>query len=492
MPVTSHAVSRWRPALAACAIAILAGLAAPPGHAAVLSDTIGVYSEELDRANSADPATVAQAQHDAAIGLVRQPFAWSRIETAPGRLDFSVYDTVMVAAAGAGLAVLPVLVDPPAWRTTAPASGALRGMYPPSDPAAMGVLAAALVRRYGPGGGFWAAHPELPPAPIRSWQIWNEPNVRAFWATGPDPEAYVRLLGAVATAIRAADPGAEIVAAGLPQPDNGLTIADFIDRMYAAGAGGMFDTLAIHPYASSAAGVLELLRQVRLQLDGLGDPDRPIWATEFGWATGGPPVTVTTSESAHAALLRDTITLMQRARAALHLRGAVVFRWRDVAPNPGQLDIWPLHTGLLRLDGSAKPALDALRDAAGVWRQEPTPAQSLSLTGLAQLIKSSAKGRPPAVAGVSRRTLRIRRFISHGRLVVLVDVPPGGGNRRVRISYASVRNGRAIVRAARTVGTRRRVARAVFRLTRHARASTSLRITASQGTARSTRMLRMR
>jgi len=43
-------------------------------------------------------------------------------------------------------------------------------------------------------------------------------------------------------------------------------------------------TLAIHPYASDAAGVLDLLVATRLHLDRLGDPDRSIWATEFEWA----------------------------------------------------------------------------------------------------------------------------------------------------------------------------------------------------------------
>ena len=78
-------------------------------------------------------------------------------------LDFSVYDTVMAAAASAGLKVLPVVMDPPAWRSTAPATGALRAMYPPRDVAAMAALTTALVQRYGPGGSFWASHPELSP-----------------------------------------------------------------------------------------------------------------------------------------------------------------------------------------------------------------------------------------------------------------------------------------------------------------------------------------
>ena len=470
-------------------------LAASPAVAVADGDAVGVYSEELESANSADPVAVAAAMRDAHVGLVREPFSWARVETAAGHLDFSVYDTVMTAAASASLHVLPVVMDPPTWRSTAPASGRLRAMYPPRAPAEMAAFATALVQRYGPGGAFWTTHPELHAVPIHSWQVWNEPNIQAFWATGPDPVAYVRLLDAVASAIRTADPGAEIVAGGLPYSGNGLTPPAFIDAMYAAGARGTFDTIAVHPYAADAAGVLEILRQVRAQLDRLGDSERPIWATEFGWATGGPPVTITASEGAHATLLHDTIAYMQRARDVLHLRGFVAFRWKDVDLNPGQTDVWALHTGLLRADGSPKPALGAFSDAADLWRDEPTAAESAAaatqLEQSATPAASSAAAAGAGALGVSRRMLRIRRYIARGRLVVAVDVPPGGGADRVRIAFAAIRSGRVIFHQARRVSTHKRLARAVFRLSAVVRKTSELRITATHGGARATRPLPM-
>ncbi len=99
-----------------------------------------------------------------------------------------------------------------------------------------------------------------------------------------------------------------------PYAGNGLTPPEYIDAMYAAGARGTFDTIAIHPYAPDVAGVMEILRRTRQQLDVLGDPDRPIWATEFGWATGGPPVTITATEPVQANLLRRSRELRVTAR----------------------------------------------------------------------------------------------------------------------------------------------------------------------------------
>jgi len=478
-------------ALIATTIATMSGVASPPAFAGG-SDAVGIYSEELEDANSADPVATAAAIRDAGAGIVRQPFSWARIETAPGVLDFSVYDTVMAAAASAGLKVLPVLMDPPAWRSTAPATGALRAMYPPRDVAAMAALASALVRRYGPGGSFWALHPELSPAPIHSWQVWNEPNIPAFWATGPDPAAYVRMLRAVGAAIHAADLYAEVVTGGLPYAGSGIPVAQFVDAMYAAGARGTFDTLAIHPYAANPAGVLEILRLARAQLDRLGDPQRFIRATEFGWATGGPPVTITASEATQAALLRDTLAALQQVRGVLRLRGFVVFRWKDVGLNLGQADVWALHTGLLREDGTPKPALAAFRGegvaAAAVWPIEPTAAQN-AIAAAALEESAMTPDQLDKVVGVSRRSLQIRRRLSRGRLLVTVEVPPGGGAERVRIAYSALRRGHVVARGSRRVAARNGVVRVAFKLPRSARRTGRLRITAQQGSARATRLL---
>ena len=472
---------------AACAVAAV-GVAAPAiASADQAPDSVGLYSEELEGTNSPDPVAVAQAQAAAGSRLVREPFSWQRIEKSPGRLDFREYDEVMAAAAIAGLAVLPVIMDPPPWRSTAPLVGADDNMYPPADLDAMAVLGGLLARRYGPGGSFWAGHPELTPAPVHSWQIWNEPNIRQFWASGPDPAEYVRMLRIVGHTIRAVDPTAEIVAAGLPYGNtDGIAMTAFIDAMYAAGARGTFDTLAIHPYASDVPGVIELLRIAREHLDANGDRARPIWVTELGWATRGEAVTVTVtvSEAGQAALLRSAATALRNERAALRLRGLVVFRWRDVRRTPGQRDVWPLNSGLLRTDGSSKPALAAFTDAAAIWRGTPGPVPAGG--------SGAAAPDGPSVLGVERRILRVRRFVEHRRLYVRVDVPPGGGGHKVRIAYEAIRDGRVIVRRTVWRGTRRREARVAFELPRSARSADSLRVFASHGGAQARRDLRLR
>ena len=74
----------------------------------------------------------------------------------------------------------------------------------------------ALVTRYGPNGSLWAEHPEVSRQPIRSWQIWNEPNLTRYWNVAPWAPSYVALLKRADKALKAADPGSQTVLAGLP------------------------------------------------------------------------------------------------------------------------------------------------------------------------------------------------------------------------------------------------------------------------------------
>ena len=103
----------------------------------------------------------------------------------------------------------------------------------------------------GPNGTLWAERPDVPRLPIRSWQIWNEPNLRQYWCDKPNAKQYVAMLRAVGTAIKQVDRSAHIVTAGLPDSklSGAIPLKRFIDQMYAAKAAKYFDSLAINSYA---------------------------------------------------------------------------------------------------------------------------------------------------------------------------------------------------------------------------------------------------
>jgi hypothetical protein len=323
----------------------------------------GLTSEDALATGTATSDTFASV---AALGtgVVREPFRWRRVETSPGRYDFSFYDEFVRSAAGAGLEVLPVLFDPPGFRSSAPAASAGRGTWPPASDAAFAAFAAALVRRYGPTGTLWTKSPEIRALPIRAWQVWNEPNLPVNWPGGPSPGAYAAMLRTVGAAIGASDPRAEIVTAGLPAPSaRGMAPERFLAGLYRAGARGTFDTLGAHPYARSVHGMVAILRRMRRVMDRFGDRRAGIRVTELGWATGGPRSRFTVGAARQARLIRDALSGLVRRRRSLRLRGVVYYSWKDAPRWAGARDGWDHHVGLIDGDGQAKPGLGAFRGA---------------------------------------------------------------------------------------------------------------------------------
>ena len=130
----------------------------------------------------------------------------------------------------------------------------------------------------GPAGSFWAERPELPRVPVRDWQIWNEPNLPGFWSAQPFAPSYLRLLRAARAAIRAADPGARVILAGLPNYSWRALRA-----IYRAGGRGAFDAVALHPFTGPPRFVMKLIRLARAEMARNGDRRLPVWVTELSW-----------------------------------------------------------------------------------------------------------------------------------------------------------------------------------------------------------------
>ena len=325
---------------------------------------MGIVSEDIFWYGASYRGCNLNDQAASGVDVVRQTFDWSQLERSRNRYDFSWYDRWMAEVARRRMEVLPILFNAPRFRSTR-ALGRGRGAALPRNPEDMGRFAARLVRRYGPRGTFWRRRRDLPRVPVRTWQVWNEPNIRAYWPTGPNPAEYTRLLRATAKHIRRADPRAEIVTAGIPDSALGIPLGRFVRGMYAAGAGPAFDTLAIHAYSSSPTGVPALARRVRRLMDRHGDRRGSLRVTEFGWASSGPRSRFRVTPQEHARRLSWTLRALYGARARLRLRGVVYYSWRDGEPYPPHYrDFSGLHTGLLDASRRPKPAYHAFRAVA--------------------------------------------------------------------------------------------------------------------------------
>jgi hypothetical protein len=358
------------------AVAGMAGTLAGKGSSAraagfsYCADQTATFKDHHPFTGISDPFVQAGTQHyqecsfgrmaAAHVGFFRSGLSWAAIEVVPNQYDFSVYDQLMMELARHHLRFLPMLTQPPARLSTQPRDGPA-GAYPPRVPRQFAAFAALCVRRYGPSGTFWRAHPELPYYPVRAWQVWNEPNLAQYWAPKPNARAYVALLRATSSAIRLVDRRALVVMAGMPFLSPGAATR-YYTQLYGDGVRGSFDALAVHPYSASVQGAEARVQAARAVMNRFGDHRKGIWITEWGWA-GGPPNPYIVNQAGQRANIGAFLAFMQRHRAQLGVRELIYFDWRDKVYGPGP-SWWGYHLGLFTQGLRPKLALRAFTSAA--------------------------------------------------------------------------------------------------------------------------------
>lgn len=357
--------------------ALVAALLALPGTAMAVEPGVQTHlmwggedradvDRQLDRLAEAN-ATVMRL--DVGWASLQQSAADRYEEWLLERLDY-----VVDGANARGIKPLLTFMETPCWASTAPESlkqgceGAWweRGVqkYGPADPEPYARAAAFVAQRYG--------------TKLAGLEIWNEPNHENFFK-GPDRAGrYAALLKAAYPAIKAAAPEVTVVGGSISECD-----LVFIEQLYALGIKGHFDAFSIHPYNHDAsplderpgmdirAAFLRGVPAVRQLMLAKGD-DKPLWLTESGWTTSlrrAEPWASGVSEATQAQFLE-----------AQHDK---IREWDYVAVNiwfnlidTGGDDQYDMdgNYGLLREDGSPKPAFEAFKRAAARMRTGAAPA----------------------------------------------------------------------------------------------------------------------
>jgi polysaccharide biosynthesis protein PslG len=185
-----------------------------------------------------NPGTTArdlQLAKDGEFHWVKQRFEWRNIEGRnKGNFEWNEPDRIVDALSQAGLKIIARVDNQPQWASSTiqwPGSG------PPDNPRDWSDFLTALATRY--------------KGRIQAYEIWNEPNIDREWGNKqPDPKAYAAMLQASSQAIKAADPQALVVSAGMsPTTENdqhAIPDLEFIQQVYAAGARDSFDILGVH------------------------------------------------------------------------------------------------------------------------------------------------------------------------------------------------------------------------------------------------------
>jgi hypothetical protein len=405
----------------ACALAgvitafLFAGVLSAQAHAANSLGTEMCGISTGGAIQGEDPATLDRDLDTiSAVGArwIRVDINWAQIQSAgPTTYDWDRLDAVVHGATSRGLNVLGIITYTPQW---ARAPGADSDKAPPADPATYAAFASTAVERYAAMG-------------VHSYEVWNEPNVSAFWAPAPNVSAYTQLLRAAYPAIKAADPSAVVLTGGLaPAVNNATSIApaDFLQGVYANGGGGQFDAVSDHPYTFPAypgdtqdwnawfqmTGAATSLRSV---MAANGDSAKKIWATEYGAPTNGPAGGYV-SEDTQAQMITKAFALWRTYDWAGPL---FVYQQRDLGTATDDRENF---FGLVRADFSHKPAFDAYRAAVDAVASgapatddpatddpatgDPATGASSAATTVAVKGKSRGKGASTIKGRVSRRS----------------------------------------------------------------------------------------
>lgn len=299
------------------------------------------------------------------FGAYRFDINWAGVQkTRRGPFDWSGPDATVRHAAMAGMRPTPILIGTPRF-----VKRNADGLYPPTNSTAnmesWKAFVAAATERYGPGGVYWAENPDVLNLPVRRWLIWNEQNAVAFWKPKPSPRDYATLVQISDQAISEVDSSAEIALGGMfgyPRNDDSFSAVSFLRRFYQApGIETHFETIGVHPYGAGVGTVRTQVKEARSAAHAAGDRSAGILVGEIGWASTGPKeAEEVVGAKGQASRLRQGLKMLVRKRKAWDIDGAIVYVWRDFLPEFTPCP-WCPTAGLVEMDGSGKPALNAVR-----------------------------------------------------------------------------------------------------------------------------------
>ena len=314
-----------------------------------VAGALSPYGVNVHAPEGTEQTVIYGAAQEAGIGWVRIDFSWSQSEPSRGVFDWRVSDTVVAGAVARGFKVYATVGGTPAWATDGdPDRGVPRSVADWTD---FVTRAAARYRET-----------------VGVWSIWNEPN-RPEGFAGTRAEYIDLLLIPAADAIHRASPGALVAGPETAHTTSSNSnwyrwLQETIQR-----AGDRIDLVSHHVYdQGDDSGVTRKLNasttfggnpdlwdvvnpSVREVLQRTGWFGRPFWLTETGWAAD--QVGEANQASYTAGLLRSWF-----GTAAPNRWVDRVFFYEMKDDDNTAVPRW----GLLRTDGSRRPAWSACRD----------------------------------------------------------------------------------------------------------------------------------
>lgn len=361
-------------------------------------------------------AATAQSAVELGVQWVRLDLRWRDFEPTDGTVDFERMDATLQPFFDAGLDVLLVVASAPDWaRTSTDENG------PPDNLQNYARFVGQVAERYA--------------GQVDAYEIWSEPNLRREWNSSVhaiSAESYIDLLQQSYVAIKAVDPAATVVSAGLAPTGfndgvNAINDRLFLQALYQNGLADVSDAIGAHPggwanppdslccqpavgiethYEDPSFYFLETLNDYRDIMLAAGDGNTPIWVTEFGWGTS--------EDTAAPSAIYVYVTYTSLAEQAIYTPRAFslgqelgyigpmfVNNLNGCQGEPGNAEV--CYYSLIGPNGSPRPVYNAVlaldktlttvaeeTPAPDMPAVEPTTDDALALTATAIIIQATA------------------------------------------------------------------------------------------------------
>lgn len=288
---------------------------------------------------------------DSGARYVRWQFNWRDHETSPGVWDWTKSDGAIRAWNEAGFKVHAILHNPPPFALANPG-----GLVPTN-------LDAPYYNPMPSFSRYCYTFAQRYQGQIASYEVWNEPDLTQYWEG--TPAQYYTLLKGCYVGIKAADPAATVVMAGMAYTSNRQFFREVV-RLAASDPdapyhNNYFDAAAIHPYGDPEQ-VYTVAVDTRNLLTHYNMGGKPIWITETNVALRGvngvpdiPHWGLASEEEAGWYVLQAASNAYAAGASEL-----MFFRLNDA----DMTEVW----GLVRNDGSPRPAYQALQLATTILR----------------------------------------------------------------------------------------------------------------------------
>ena len=284
------------------------------------------------------------------INLLRISFGWDGIETAKNEYDWLFWDDyVRMAVDEYHITLIPYICYTPQWNSTGDSTNFWD--HTPIDYGEFGQFVEDIVNRYKDR--------------IKSWELWNEPDITAYWS-GTVAE-YAKLFKIGAAAVRKADPEATIVLGGLAHKPE-FTLALFRDL----GVSEFVDVVNIHNYNETWGGnpqemIVPYVNTIYDIIKNHGD-NQSLWMAEVGYSTFRKDAHVSDHYQAYydyehtpkyqAVALIRTLTLLLSTNK---LAAIAWYEIKDLPPMEKVIgDVNNRNLGVAFVDYKPKPAEHAL------------------------------------------------------------------------------------------------------------------------------------